>query len=52
MLFTAYSTEGDEILALKIARRLRMTYQGQSGSGSETKKRLKFGFNLADGRWE
>jgi len=48
MLFTAYSAEGDEVLAIKIARRLRMTYQGRTGA--DTKRRLKFGFDLADGK--
>lgn len=48
MLFTVYSSEGDEVLAVKVARRLRVTYQG-SGEGEE-KQRLKFGLNLADGK--
>ena len=47
MLFTIYSSEGDEVLSLKISRRLRLTYQGQT---EKEKKRIKFGFNLADGR--
>ena len=28
MLFTIYSSEGDEVLSVKVARRLRITYQG------------------------
>lgn len=47
MLFTIYSSEGDEVLSVKIAKRLRLTYQGVN---EKDKKRLKFGFNLADGR--
>ncbi len=50
MLFTIYSSEGDEVLALKVARRLRLTYQGGEGGGENNKRRLKFGFNLADGK--
>ena len=47
MLFTIYSSEGEEVLSLKISRRLRLTYQG---AVAKQKKRIKFGFNLADGR--
>ena len=46
MLFTAYSSEGHEVLSLKIARRLRVQYQGELGS----KDRIKFAPNLADGK--
>lgn len=47
MLFTIYSSEGDEILSLRIARRLKLTLQSQM---SREKRRVKFGANLADGR--
>lgn len=46
MLFTVYSSEGDEVLSVKIARRLRVAFQGQSNE----KTKLKFGYNLADGK--
>ncbi len=48
MLFTVYSSEGDEVLALKVGRKLRLSYQGEQ---SGEKKRIKFGLNLADGRY-
>ncbi len=47
MLFTVYSSEGDEVLALKVGRKLRLSYQGEREG---EKKRTKFGFNLADGK--
>lgn len=48
MLFTIYSSEGEEVLSLKIARRLRFQYQG---TFDNNKKRVKIGPNLADGKW-
>ena len=36
------------MLSLKIARRMRLSYQGEQ---DRAKHRLKFGPNLADGKW-
>ena len=47
VLFTIYSAEGEEILSLKIARRLRLMYQGQLDKDSH---RVKFRPNLVDGK--
>ena len=48
MLFTIYSSEGDEVLSLKVARRMRLTYQGDLSE--KERKKIKFGPNLADGK--
>ena len=48
MLFTIYSSEGDEVLSLKVARRMRLTYQGDQSE--KERKKIKFGQNLADGK--
>ena len=47
VLFTIYSSEGDEVLSVRIAKRLKVTYQG---SLTGRKERIKFGASLADGR--
>ena len=47
-LFSIYSAEGNEVFTMKIARRLRLTYQGRS---SDKKHRVKFGAKLADAKW-
>ena len=47
-LFSIYSAEGNEVFTMKIARRLRLTYQGRS---SDKGHRVKFGAKLADAKW-
>ena len=47
VLFTIYSAEGEEVMSLKVARRLRLTYRGQLDN---SKKVVKFRPNLVDGK--
>ena len=47
-LFSIYSSEGIEVLSVRIARRLRMGYQGILSG--RNKQKIKFGAQLGDAK--
>ena len=46
-LLNIYSSDGDEVLSVKIGRKINLNYQGVAGSSA---KKIKFGASLNDGR--